>query len=65
MIIDYCVIASKRLADLELRVKEMCNREWEPQGGVSVIQAKRAPDGDVTRDFYQAMILMKGFDVPK
>lgn len=50
-VIDYQIIWSGQLSDLQDEVKELLKRGWQPQGGIFAIEQCA---------FYQAMVLMEG-----
>jgi hypothetical protein len=59
MIVDYEVITSRRIADLQERVKEKIKAGWQPMGGVALLHEEEAGEDKPHLIFAQAVVLVK------
>ena len=55
-ITKYMVISAECTSDLMVDVESLCERNWQPLGGVSVTMGKRA-DGGRRECYHQAMVV--------
>lgn len=53
---EYCVVSSEVLVELEKVVARLCEKGWRPLGGICAIPARRVSDGETIHAFYQAMV---------
>jgi hypothetical protein len=60
MITQYEVITSRRLADLQDRVRERIESGWQPTGGIAAVHEEAAGDTEPHMVFAQAVVVMKG-----
>jgi hypothetical protein len=56
MIVDYEIITSTRIADLQDRVKEKLKSGWQPVGGIALLHEEDAVDRKPHMVFAQAMV---------
>jgi hypothetical protein len=56
MITEYEVITSRKLADLQDRVRERIQTGWQPSGGIAAVHEDAAGDKDPHMVFAQAVV---------
>jgi len=56
MITEYDVITSRKLADLQDRVRERIRSGWQPIGGIAAVHEDAAGDKDPHMVFAQAVV---------
>jgi len=56
MITEYEVITSRKLADLQDRVRERMQKGWQPIGGISAVHEDAAGDKEPHMVFAQALV---------
>ena len=56
MITAYDVITSRKLADLQDRVRERIHDGWQPIGGIAAVHEEAAGDKDPHMVFAQAVV---------
>jgi hypothetical protein len=59
MITEYDVITSRKLADLQDRVRERIREGWQPIGGIAAVHEDAAGDKDPHMVFAQAVVVSK------
>jgi hypothetical protein len=60
MITEYEVITSRKLADLQDRVRERIQSGWQPSGGIAAVHEDSAGNKEPHMVFAQAVVVMKG-----
>jgi hypothetical protein len=58
MISEYEVITSRKLADLQDRVRERIGEGWQPIGGIAAVHEEAAGDKEPHMVFAQAVVTM-------
>jgi hypothetical protein len=56
MITEYEVITSRKLADLQDRVRERIQAGWQPSGGIAAVHEDAAGDKNPHMVFAQAVV---------
>jgi hypothetical protein len=59
VIVDYEVITSTRISDLQDRVRERIKSGWQPIGGVALLHEEEAGEAKPHMVFAQAVVSMQ------